>query len=211
MIINLMRLSINKHLSHTPRISLTRLILFSSVLLVSCGKKEDPAPPPEPAPVVVPPPKPLANLPVRKSGLWEMTLSEEGSEAQAQTMQICIDAATEKQLGLTGTDLSGDKCKKNAVSQLEDGSWGILAECDMGTGGRTEISGNISGDYTSNYKMTMRSQTTGAAAPHMNRVTNMTILSKHIGACKSGQKPGDVSMAGDVSFNLFEMSGKEPG
>ncbi|ESQ79700.1 DUF3617 family protein [Asticcacaulis sp. YBE204] len=182
-------------------------------LLTACGKKEK-APEPEATPaaaVVEAPPKPMDVLPLRKPGLWDMTMSEEGSESQAQTMQICIDAATEKQLGITGTDLNGDRCQKNTVSHLEDGSWGILAECNMGTGGMMEISGKIVGDYTSNYTMTLRSQTTGAAVPHMNRVVNMTILSKRLGACKAEQKPGDVILPGDVTFNLFDMAGKEPG
>ncbi|MDC7685095.1 DUF3617 family protein [Asticcacaulis sp. BYS171W] len=181
-------------------------------LLAGCGKKEK-APEPEAAVVEAPKPapKPMDVLPLRKPGLWDMTMSEEGSEAQAQTMQICIDAATEKQLGITGTDLNGDRCQKNTVSHLEDGSWGILAECNMGTGGTMEISGKITGDYTSNYTMTLRSQTTGAAVPHMNRVVNMTILSKRLGACKAEQKPGDVILPGDVTFNLFDMAGKEPG
>jgi len=153
----------------------------------------------------------METLPTRQSGLWEMTMSEEGSESESQTMRICIDAATEKQLGITGTDLNGDRCQKTAVSHLEDGSWGLLAECNMGTGGMMEISGKIEGDYTRDYTMTLRTQTTGAALAHMNRVANMTIKSKRLSACKADQKPGDVTLPGDVSFNLFDMAGREPG
>ena len=42
-----------------------------------------------------------------------------------------------------GTDLSGDKCSKKTFSRNNDGSWGLLAECDMsassdGSGAVTE-------------------------------------------------------------------------
>ncbi|ADU12359.1 DUF3617 domain-containing protein [Asticcacaulis excentricus] len=184
-------------------------------LMSGCGKKEQP-PAPEPTPasasVAAPPAKPQEPLPTRQPGLWETTLSEEGSESQAQTMRICLDAATEKELGITGTDLNGNRCRNTAVSHLDDGSWGILAECNMGSGGKMEVSGSITGDYTRDYTMTLRSQTTGASLAHMNRVVNMTIRSKRLGACKADQKPGDVTLpGGDVSFNLFDMAGREPG
>lgn len=187
-------------------------LLASLVMMTACGKKEEPpAPAPEPASVAPPPPKPQEPLPSRQAGLWETTLSEEGSESQAQTMRICIDAATEKELGITGTDLNGERCHNTAVSHLDDGSWGLLAECNMGSGGKMEVSGNITGDYTRDYTMTLRTQTTGAALAHMNRVVNMTIKSKRLSACKADQKPGDVTLPGDVSFNLYDMAGREPG
>ncbi|MCA1934958.1 MAG: DUF3617 domain-containing protein [Asticcacaulis sp.] len=189
--------------------------LAAVALMTGCGKKEQPpAPEPAPAPasVAAPPPKPQEPLPARQPGLWETTLSEEGSESQAQTMRICLDASTEKELGITGTDLNGNRCRYTTVSHLDDGSWGILAECNMGSGGKMEVSGSITGDYTRDYTMTLRSQTTGAALAHMNRVVNMTIKSKRLGPCKADQKPGDVTLpGGDVSFNLFDMAGREPG
>ncbi|MFN3808514.1 DUF3617 domain-containing protein [Asticcacaulis sp.] len=193
----------------------TLSLLTSVVLMTGCGKKEAPPasePAPAPASAAAPEPKPQEPLPARRPGLWETTLSEEGSESQAQTMRICIDAATEKELGITGTDLNGNRCRYTTVSHLEDGTWGILAECNMGSGGKMEVSGSITGDYTRDYTMTLRTQTTGAALAHMNRVVNMKIKSKRLSPCKTDQKPGDVSLpGGDVSFNLFDMAGREPG
>ncbi|GGZ29120.1 DUF3617 domain-containing protein [Asticcacaulis endophyticus] len=178
--------------------------------LSACGKKEE-APPPAPAPVVeAPKPPPMEPMPARKPGLWETAYSEEGSDGVAPVMKICIDAETDKHLGITGNDLSGDKCTKTAVSRMEDEDgkpyWAMIAECDMGSGGKTEINGKFIGDYTSNYTFTARSQTTGAALEHMNRVVNITVKSRRIGACPSSMKGGDVIMPGDVKMNLFDMS-----
>ncbi|OYW81550.1 MAG: hypothetical protein B7Z26_04950 [Asticcacaulis sp. 32-58-5] len=87
--------------------------------LTACGKKEE-TPPPAPAPVVeAPKPPPMDTMPPRKAGLWETAYSEEGSDGVAPVMKICIDAETDKHLGITGNDLSGDKCTKTAVSRME--------------------------------------------------------------------------------------------
>lgn len=151
----------------------------------------------------------VQSLPAREVGLWQTSISEEGSEETPQTIEICIDAEVDKRLGVLGSDLSGDICKKT-VNRLPDGNWDILAECQMGTGGKNEFSGSISGDYSKDYTMRVRSQTTGAALPHMNRVTTYTVKSKRVGPCKDGQIGGDAVLGGGVSVNLLSMAGKAP-
>jgi len=186
-----------------------RLILVSTVGVVAlsaCQRKPEATS----ASVAESPPAASAtpipqNLPHRQAGLWQTTLSEEGSEETPQVIEICIDDQTDQHLGILGNDLSGDKCTKT-VSQLPDGSWDILAECQMGTGGVNEFSGTIAGDFSKDYSLRVRSQTTGAALPQMNRVTTYTVKSKRIGDCKTGQVGGDVVGEG-ISFNLFVMAG----
>lgn len=193
------------------RISVAVCLIGAGVVLMACSPKTpepEPEPEPAPAPIVTAPPKPPAELPTRSPGLWQMTLSEEGSEDQARTMRICTNAEIETQLGITGEDLSGDKCERTALSKLEDGSWGFLAECNMGTGGLTEMSGKIIGDYTRDYTLTVRSQTSGAAVEHMNRVVNMTIKARRQGPCRKGQDAGDVILPTGETFNLITISGQ---
>ncbi|WAC49639.1 hypothetical protein OVA03_06985 [Asticcacaulis sp. SL142] len=190
------------------------LIAAASVVMISlsgCGKKEE-APPPAPAPVVeAPKPPPMEPMPARKPGLWETAYSEEGSDGESLVTRICIDAETDKRLGINGNDLSDDRCVKTAVSRMEDEDgkpyWAMIAECDMGSGGKTEISGKITGDYVTKYTFTARSQTTGAALEHMNRVANITVKARRIGACSSGMTGGDIIMPGDVRMNLLDKSG----
>lgn len=148
---------------------------------------------------------------MRQPGLWQTTVTEEGSEDAPQTLKICIDPITDVQLGVLGTDLSASKCSRT-VSHMPDGSWGVLAGCEIGPGVRTEYSGSISGDYTQDYGMRIRAQTMGASLPQMSRVTTYVVASKRIGECTAGQRPGDVVDVGNegVKFNLFDMSGVEP-
>jgi hypothetical protein len=187
-----------------------RWIAFAgcAVLGAGCHKKpEHPAAPP----VATAPPKPQEHLPPRQPGLWETVVSEEGSEDAPQKLQICIDPVTDVHLGILGTDLSASKCSRT-VSHMPDGTWGVLAECQIGSGVKTEYSGEISGDYSHDYTMRLRSQTTGSSLPQMSRVTTYVVASKHVGDCGKDQRPGDVVDVGNegVKFNLFDMSGVEP-
>ncbi len=155
----------------------------------------------KPAAAVVP----VQVLPARQPGLWSITISENNSPDAPQVQQMCLDALTDQHLGVLGNDLSGDKCKKT-VSHMADGGWGIIAECDMGTGGVDEYSGQITGDFSQDYTLKVRSQTTGAALPQMNRVTTYTVIAKRTGACAADQRPGDVVSDG-IKLNLFDMAG----
>ncbi len=176
---------------------------LAAVLCVTgCHKK--PAPPPAPPPP--PPVKPSQPLPARQPGLWQTQVVEEGSADMPQIMQICIDAITDANLGVLGTDLTGDTCKTRTYSPKGDGNWGLLAECDMGSGVVNEYSGSISGDYTQDYTLKVRLQTTGGSLPQMNRVTNYIVTSKRVGVCPSNLRPGDVVNEG-VKMNLFDMAG----
>ena len=181
------------------------LILGCASILSGCQKP----PAPKPAPVATAPrpaTKPSVALPARQPGLWETTVSEEGSEDQPQILQICIDALTDANLGILGTDLSANRCATKTISQQGQTSWGLLAECDMGAGVVNAYSGSIDGDYASDYTMKLRSQTTGSKLPQMNRVTNYTVVSKRTGDCAPDQRPGDVINDG-VKVNLFDMAG----
>ncbi|WP_052025034.1 DUF3617 domain-containing protein [Asticcacaulis sp. AC466] len=184
---------------------LGRLGMVAAVFIVSgCHKKPEPpvAPVPKPTPVVTS--KPSVPLPARQPGLWETRVTEQGSAGGAQILQICIDADTDRRLGILGTDLSGDTCTRRTVSLENNGSWGLLAECTMVPGVVTEYSGAITIGSDQTYDMKVRAQTTGAN--QLNRVTNYVVTSKRLGGCKAGQAPGDIVNDG-VKMNLFDMAG----
>ncbi len=174
--------------------------------LALCACHPKPKAPPPPPVVAAKPARPPETLPARQSGLWQTTVTEDGSEDTPQSLQICIDARTDRELGVIGTDLSGSTCKKT-VSRTPDG-WDLLAECNMGAGGINEFSGSITGDYSSDYSMKLRLQTTGASLPTMNRVTNYTVASKRTGDCAKDQQPGDVIVNDGFKINLFDMAGQ---
>jgi hypothetical protein len=189
--------------------STVRLIAALGVITALAGCQK----PPEPAATsssssASEAPKPEApHLPVRQSGLWDFTISEQGSADTPRRFRVCVDAETDKQMGVVGKDLSADKCYKHAVTLNPDNSWNLVAECNMGTGGVDSFFGTITGDYSRSYTMSLRAQTSGASLAQMNRVSNLTIIAKRTGACSGGLKAGDMDESG-VTVNLFDMAGK---
>ena len=58
------------------------------------------------------------DLPARKAGLWEIKMNFEGRNLPAQTMQHCIDAATDKQMNAVGSDMAHGACSKQDVQRI---------------------------------------------------------------------------------------------
>ena len=50
------------------------------------------------------------DLPARKAGLWEITMTMEGRNIPMPTAQHCIDAETDKLMSSIGGDMRKDMC-----------------------------------------------------------------------------------------------------
>jgi hypothetical protein len=133
-----------------------------------------------------------ADLPARKSGLWEIRsdTSAGGQKMPGTTMQMCIEQARD--------DVTGDphearrQCSKMEVKR--SGSQTVIdsvCKIDRHTAtGRTVISG----DLATNYRM----ENTTRFDPPMNgmQTVSSTMTGKWLGACKPGQKHGSMTMSG---------------
>jgi hypothetical protein len=63
---------------------------------------------------------------------------------------------------------------------------------------------DITGDYTTSY-MVVTETKTQEEPDSEPAITSMTLEGRYAGACKSGQKPGDVLMAGGLRVNVKDM------
>src|ERR1043165_2955069 len=150
-------------------------------------------------------------MPSRKAGLWEMTMTFEGRGAPPQTMQQCIDAATDKSMQDMSQGVRGQSCSKREMKKV--GSTIVFdSVCSMGAG-TTTSHGVVSGDFNSAYTVKINSRREGGPPiPNMPAETNMNIAAKWLGACKADQKPGDIIMANGMKMNVTDMQkGTPPG
>jgi hypothetical protein len=178
-----------------------------ALFVYGCGQKPEPKMPEQASSSASEAPKPIPLvLPERKAGLWDISIKEEASTDTPRRFKLCIDKPTDETLGILLSDLSADKCSRLGVNKNPDGSWAVLRECNMGSGGINTYSGTISGDYATDYSMSLRAQTIGASVTPMNRVSNLLLSAKRISACMPAQKGGDMIEAG-VTINLFDMAG----
>jgi hypothetical protein len=137
------------------------------------------------------------DLPARKSGLWETRMvTEQPAGMPAITAQMCIDAATDREMMEFGLKMSKDACKR-FDARKSGASWIIDAECSFG-GIRTATKTTISGDFQS--AMSVRIEgTTGAER------TLMTQTATWKGPCTGDMKPGDISMGHGMKMNVRQL------
>jgi hypothetical protein len=138
-----------------------------------------------------------ADMPMRKAGLWEIK-SKAGKDATERTMQQCTDAATDQQLTSSSGGMTKEECSKRDVSAKGNVTT-IDSVCT--SGGKTHTSHIVvTGSFESAYTADITSKEEGDS-----KDTNTTLDAKYLGACKSGQKPGDVIMSGGFKINVIDM------
>ncbi len=141
-------------------------------------------------------------MPLRKPGLWEMKVARTGSSMPEMTMQQCTDETTDKAMSTAFSPLSREACSRRDFQKTATGYVADTA-CNVG-GVAVTTHSEISGDFNSAYTVKSTSHTDrGANAAAGDHVT--TIAAKWLGACKPGQKPGDVVMPGGFKMNINDM------
>ncbi len=188
------------------------LVVALTLTAAACNRDQatdepsDAARPPAPA-QTAPAAGDADDMPRRKAGLWEMTMSIEGEDMAPVVTRVCLDDATESRMSLWGGQMTDEMCQKNEVTRGPDGSVRFSSVCNMGSGGVTRTTGTATGDLTTNYVVRIQSTTSGAQLPQMNRDTRSTIASRRVGPCEPGQKGGDMMLPGGVTVNMNDMPG----
>jgi Protein of unknown function (DUF3617) len=136
-------------------------------------------------------------LPSRKPGLWQLEMNIGGRTAQ--TMQQCIDAATDQMLQAGAGAVPRADCSKRDV-QKSGNSITIDTACTV-NGKPSTTHSVITGSLDSAYTMTVSSQSETAPGGK----TTITVAAKWLGACAADQKPGDMIMANGVKTNILNM------
>lgn len=141
------------------------------------------------------------DVPKRKSGLWEITTAMQGMP-QGMTMQQCVDEKTDDMIRQQGSGREQQpKCAKQDIKR--DGDRTIVdSVCDMG-GTTATTRAVFSGRFDSNYRADIKS----AYNPPMHgmKESQVSIQAKWLGACKAGQKPGDIIMPNGMMVNPGTM------
>ena len=140
-------------------------------------------------------------LPIRKSGLWEMRMVRNGSSSET-TIHQCTDEASDKELVTTFSPMSKEICSKKDIHKT---ATGYVSDTVCGAAGVSITShAEITGDFNSAYKVKSTSHSergpTGVA-----RDSTTTIEAKWLGACKPDQKAGDIVMPGGMKMNVKDM------
>jgi hypothetical protein len=142
------------------------------------------------------------DIPARKPGLWQLTVTAERRGLPPQTMKHCIDAETDK----TMNSLSGgtQNCLKQDMQHVGNT---IVIDSVCRSGKRNTVSHTVvTGDFNSAY--TVKSDVTqqdanGALVAYPT--TKMTVDAKWLGPCAADQKPGDMIMSNGMKMNINNL------
>ena len=143
--------------------------------------------------------------PRRKSGLWEVKVSSAQARG-AHTIQQCVDQKTDD---LMTSDMGGGEKMSCSKSEFrKDGDRIVHDSICKIEGSTAKTRTVISGRFDSAYKIESKS----TYEPPMAGIREATTVmdAKWLGACKAGQKPGDVSMPGMPDINMDELMKNMP-
>ena len=143
-----------------------------------------------------------AELPSRKPGQWEITMTLENRNVPGQTVRQCIDAATDQSMQSSAGAIAQAACSRRDV-QRSGNLITIDSTCTVG-GKPSTSHAVITGSFDSAYTMKVTSQSEGGAS------RAMTISAKWLGPCAADQKPGDMITANGTKLNILEMQKRVP-
>ena len=141
-------------------------------------------------------------LPVRKPGLWEIRIKLTGGAAPTAMMRHCTDETVDRQMSTLFNPLAPQPCAKTMVRKEGD-HYTVEGSCSVDEK-TVKVMSDVSGDFQSAY--TVVTETKIQDDPDSDpTISSMTLEGTYAGACKSGQKPGDVMMAGGLKLNVKTM------
>jgi hypothetical protein len=144
------------------------------------------------------------DAPKRKSGLWEIKAANSGGPG-GQTMQQCIDEKTDD---LTKNDMAGKDQSCSKTESRKEGerivSESVCKIMNSTVKSRAVFTGRLDSAYKAEIKSTYEPPLNGM------KESATTIEGKWLGACKPGQKAGDVSVPGMPNINIQDMMKNMP-
>ncbi len=142
-------------------------------------------------------------FPKLKAGLWEMERSSDRPTQQPNRMTMCLDDSVQKQMFEMGLGAMKGMCSKHDFSFSGNRGQGDFV-CDI-AGSRMHSKSTIALTGNTAYRTEIR---TTYDPPFMGQTQSVSVLTaRHVGACKPGQRAGDIVMPNGQTFNARDAMG----
>jgi hypothetical protein len=144
-----------------------------------------------------------ADLPKRKSGLWEITTSEPGGPP-GPVATMCIDQRLDdmaRQLMAGSVTCTKQDLRREGDRYISD------SVCRIGDSTATTRA-VISGNFETAYRADIQAK---YSPPLMGMSEGRSTMSaRWLGPCRAGQRAGDIVMPGGSTINLYDAPGSAP-
>jgi hypothetical protein len=152
-----------------------------------------------------------ADYPHLKAGLWEMQRASDRPGEQPNRATICLDDSLQKEMFDMGAGAMQGMCSKHDFRFSGSRATGDFV-CNMG-GSTMHSKSTMVVDGNTSYRTEID---TTYDPPFMGHARTKTIITaKHVGACKPGQRAGDLAMPNGQTMNIRDVlagaRGAQPG
>jgi hypothetical protein len=143
-------------------------------------------------------------FPKLKAGLWEINMtSGKGDSRPPRVSTMCLDDSVQREMYRMSTGMAAGMCSKHEL-KVTGNKVTTVANCDLGVARMQSqavmtLNGNTS--YHTEARATFDPPLNGA------KEQSTVIDGKHVGACKPGQQPGDITLPGGQTVNVRQMMG----
>jgi len=147
------------------------------------------------------------DYPKLKAGLWEMDRSGGGPAPQMNRMTMCLDDSVQKEMFDMGAGAMQGMCSKHEFKLSGSGGTGDFI-CDIG-GSRMHSKSTMTLTGNTAYRTEIH---TTYDPPFMGQTQTTTVLTaRNVGACKAGQRPGDMVLPNGQTLNMRDAMGSAKG
>jgi hypothetical protein len=138
------------------------------------------------------------DYPKLRPGLWEMERSAGSGAPQLNKMTMCLDATVQKQMFDMGAGTMQGMCSRHEFKMSGNRGTGDFI-CDFG-GSKMHSTSTMTMTGDTSYRTEIH---TTYDPPFMGQKENTTVLTaRHTGACKPGQRPGDMVLPNGQTMNM---------
>ena len=139
--------------------------------------------------------------PKLKPGLWEISSMASRTPDAKMKSTLCLDASIQQEMIRMSTGMMAGMCSK---SEFKSVGKAFVAEAVCNLGGSTMKSKSV---MTMNGDTSYRTEASATFDPPLGGQSQSTtvIEGRHVGACKPGQQPGDLTTPTGQTINIRQM------
>src|SRR6185369_15266594 len=142
-------------------------------------------------------------FPKLKAGLWEVNMTSGKADAKPRLTTMCLDESVQREMYRVSTGMASGMCTKHDI-KVSGNKVTTVANCDLGI---TKMQSQAVMTLTGNTAYHTEARATFDPPLNGAREQSTVIDGKHIGACKPGQQPGDMTLPGGQTVNVRQLMG----
>jgi hypothetical protein len=149
---------------------------------------------------------PAQEFPKLKPGLWEVSMASARRDGQPPRLtMMCLDDSVQQEMYRMSTGMMSGMCSKHDI-KVAGNRVTTQANCDLGI---TKMQSQAVMTLTGN--VAYHTEAHATFDPPMNGAKESTTIidGKHVGPCKAGQQPGDMTLPGGQTINVRQFMGRK--